>query len=234
MRFLNIVAVSTLFVGDLFLTGCIMYPYAEKNTVAVRYGSGTNIIEKLVQSESGVAGSAAISPEGPGSWRQAHKFRYYVERSSGSRTEVTCLSFLRKEDALNQLVQRCVWYVRPVVGTNQWVAVNFLESRNHGSHGTNKWDHDVFLKVYVFTPTDMVCERRLMTFSPWHHNNAIPDFRLDETNQHLTYMVTNGFEMYDLLQDVVHPSGVPAGGPALTIKDFGGLPAGGMAEPPPD
>jgi hypothetical protein len=205
--------------GLFFLAGCAIYPYTEKQTLSVRYDADKHVVEKLVQVEKGTGYWELVGPTGGGSSRIPHECKCYVLPAHGSRTEVTCLTFT-KNGNLSQ------WYVWPVLGTTQWVAITYDYK---GSLDTNLTTTDVLLNLYLFSPTQIIHHRVLTMVmlghymypreTPGNPDSGYPDFRFDEANQHLTYMVANGYETYDLLQDTVYPSSAPSGKPALTAID---------------
>jgi hypothetical protein len=216
----------------LLATGCAAWPYTEKHIIAIRSENGTSADARLVQCDTGLAYWALLKPcyAGPDVVQSPFKSTYYVENKSGRRAKVESLTFLKKHDLKDYSYQDTLWglryYVRPVLGTDLWAVLDYHSSRHPAVNGTNKWDSDKFLKLYVFNNREIVRQRELIAYAPRHHNDTIVDFRFDASNQRLTYLTTHGYETYDLLRDTVSPSGVPPGKPALTIEDYGGHAAG--------
>lgn len=191
---------SALSFCALIFSGCAIWPYQESHVIAARPGSGTNVVERLIQSDIGLASWALLKPcyAGPEIDKGAFHYSYYVKQSSGSRTKVGGLTFLKHEhqDWKDQdNLWDHYWKVRPVMGTNLWVAFQQYPGRT---------PNELRLGLHLFSAEGVVAERELNGV-PW-----VPDdFRFDGLSQKLTYRTQQGYETYDLLRDTVVPSGAP-------------------------
>jgi len=215
------------------LTGCAVWPYEEKHIIAIRPATPKSATEQLVQLDQGWAQWALLKPcyAGPDVLKIPTSINYFVQRPGDSRIAVKSLGFLPDLPSSppgKQDLWSCGynWDVRPVIGTNLWLALD----HHHSSHqpalnGTNRFDSDVLMKIYIFNPDQSVLQRELEAYAPWHHNDTILDWRFDESNQRLTYFTTNGYATFDLLQNRITLSPPPSGQPARTINDYGGHPS---------
>jgi hypothetical protein len=199
----------------LLMTGCAVWPYNEKHIIAVRPENGTNIVEKLVQSDTGWASWVLLKPcyAGPDVSKSPSKYTYFIEGKSGRRTKVECLTFLRKHGLKNDSYQDTLWRgyydVRPVINTNLWLALHrYPSSYRRTVNDTNNWEYDRSFELYVFNNREIV-HQRSWTAMPWRQDGTNVEFRIDPTNHRITYQTTQGYETYDVLRDTVTPSDMP-------------------------
>ena len=190
-----------LILASLTLSGCAMWPYKERYVIAVRPASSTdtNVTERLIQSDTGIASWAMLKPcyAGPAVDTAPIHRSYFFRSKSGKRTDLRDQTFLKETyhpDWTGKVSLYGTWYwkIRPVMGTNLWVAM--AES----SWGTN----ESRANVYVFNANGIVIEREL---------KGLPQqgFRFDANNQELTYRTERGYEIYNLLRDSRVPITAP-------------------------
>ena len=187
------------------LTGCAIWPYNEKHVVAVRTENGTNIVEKMIQSDTGWASWALLKPcyVGPDVSKSPVKYTYYLENRSGRRTKIESLTFLKKHD----LFCRRNYDLFPVTGTNVWLALQHSPSRyRQDTRPGGLPEYDISFSVYAFNAGEIVRQRTWKGQS-WIQGGTNADFTMDASNRRVTYFTAQGFETYDLLQDTVSPSG---------------------------
>ncbi|TAL06547.1 MAG: hypothetical protein EPO07_01695 [Verrucomicrobia bacterium] len=192
----------------VLLTGCAAWPYNDKHLIAVRPGNGTNIVERLFQSDTGIASWALLQPcyAGGSVTKDAWKFSYFIEDQSGRRTRIESLTFLKKhcEDyhTYHDTLWRAGYYdVRAVMKTNLWLALS-RHSSNYRGGPSHRSEYDLSFHLYVFDPHTIIRDREWKAI-PWPQNGTNVEFRFGAGNQQITYSTTQGFETYDLLQDTV-------------------------------
>jgi hypothetical protein len=212
-----------LLVGLVCLVGCAIYPYKKTETLSVRYDADKHVVEKMIRINKATVYWQLFGPDGGGFRTISDEYKYYVQPAHGSRTEITCFT----NNGYGGFPGGYIW---PVLGTTQWVVVQYDHDEIYGvTQFKEETNIDVHLTLYVFDPTNIIHQRQLTTLMPVNlarrrpppenPDYGIPDFQFDAINQHLTYRVTNGYETYDLLQDIVSPSGAPTGKSALTSKN---------------
>ena len=81
------------------LTGCLVYPYHDTYVLGVRHGDGTNVVEKLIQSNRGIACTALLAPCYAGGTTSEKRLtkRYYSQAVSGQRTKMMGLDFFDQQ-----------------------------------------------------------------------------------------------------------------------------------------
>jgi hypothetical protein len=206
-----------LLLGLPFLSGCLLGPDIDKRTLAVRLGSNSNIVERLVIKDTGLAEYNLIQWEGSGPITICEKQTYYLERAGHRRVKIDFLPGLKEET--KKTYPWLDWHFWPVPGTNLWVAIDSGSVRDIKI--TNGWEKDVDLKVYLFNFKAAVRQKQLTTFVPDKYNGGYPDFRFDPLYRHNTYKTRNGYETYSMLEDTIVPSGEPSGEPALPVERNG-------------
>ena len=186
-----------LILASLMLSGCAMWPYKERYVIAVRPASrtDTNVTERLIQSDTGIASWAMLKPcyAGPEVDTAPIHRSYFIRSKFGRRTDLKGLAFLKKTHDPDwtgkvSLWSGYGWKVRPVMGTNLWVALTENDSLKN-SRGA---------RVYVFDPRGIIFQRDL-TGLEW----GLESFRFDVNNQEITYRTERGFESYSLLRDLL-------------------------------
>src|SRR2546421_7798698 len=184
-----------LILASLMVSGCAMWPYKERYVIAVRPASrpDTNVTGRLIQSDTGIASWAMLKPcyAGPEVNTAPIHRSYFIRSKSGRRTDLKGLAFLKETHDPDwtgkvSLWSGYGWKVRPVMGTNLWVALT------ESTWGTN----ESRANVYVFNADGIVVHRELKAL-PWEPQR----FQLDANNQEITYRTERGFEIYSLLRD---------------------------------
>src|ERR1051325_3468668 len=115
----------------LGLSGCAMWPYKDRHVIATRTEMGTtNAVEWLVQSDTGIAGWAMLKPcyAGPEVQKAAIHRSFFVRSKEGKRTDLEHFDFLKETFHPDWTGRVDLWYggywkIRPVMGTNLWVAM---------------------------------------------------------------------------------------------------------------
>jgi len=193
-------------------TGCAIWPYNDKHVVAVRSENGTNIVERLVQSDTGWASWMLLKPcyVGPAVAKSPSRRSYYIQDKTGRRTKVESLTFLKKRNTNGRPYEETLWPahydVRPVIDSDLWLAL-----RQHALfyprtlNDTNYTQHKTSVDLYVFNSREIV-RQRSWTAVPWRQNGTNVQFKFDSANQRITYLTTHGYETYDLVRDAVSPA----------------------------
>jgi len=212
MQFLkNLIPV---FLSLPLFSGCAIWPYNDKHVIAVRPGNGTNIVEKLVQSDTGWASGMLLQPCScsPNLLKSPSKRSYYIQGKSGRRTKVESLTFLKKRERNGRSYQetlRLGYYdVRPVIDTDLWLALRQHAIYPRTLNDTNYTQHKTSVDLYVFNSKEIV-RQRSWTAVPWRQSGTNVQLRIDPANHRITYLTTSGYETYDLLRDAVSPSHMP-------------------------
>ena len=195
--------------------------------MAVRLGSNSNTVERLVRQDYKIkalaftkVGVCVISQGNfiPDIIEQGRSFYLEALFKTGDgkfelKTEkIKCLPSLGKSDLAN-------WFFWPVPGTNLWVAVN--STSNHIAEIVESGGKEVNLEFYLFIPDQIIRQKRLKTFVPDKYNNGYPDFRFDPLYRQIIYKTRDGYETYDIWKNNIVPSDVPAGEPAIPVKNCG-------------
>jgi hypothetical protein len=185
----------------MLLPGCAMWPYKERYVIATRPRSvtDTNAVERLIQSDTGIESWALLKPcyAGPPTQKAAIHRSFFVRDQKGKRTDLKHFEFLKEKDHPDWTGRRNLWFsypwkVRPVIGTNLWVAMNIYPG---GKLSGNDTHH---AQVYIFEPRRIVAERELIGLR-WDPN----DFRLDAENRRITYRTEKGFETLDVVENKI-------------------------------
>jgi hypothetical protein len=182
MRVLKRCALAGLVSAVLLLAGCMIYPYGDKNTIATRTGTGTNVVERLVCHEYGVASWVLLSPGGGGETSKGTlKHSYFVEGKSKTRVKVL------NGDPLRYLTMRAV------AGTNLWV---WYEDEHMAPNS---------IRVCLINPKEIVRQRVLTNCVP----RRGADSEFDLAGRYLMYPTPGGFKRYDVLSDTIEPMSAP-------------------------
>jgi len=190
-----------LLLCSMAFSGCAMWPYKERYVIAARPASSTdtNAVEWLIQSDTGIASWAMLKPcyAGPEVNTAPIHRSYFVRSKAGHRTDLKNLTFLKESHHPDwtgkvSLYSGWRWKIRPVIGTNLWVALT------ESSWGTNVSRAN----VYVFNPEGMVFQRELKGLP-----SEPQSFRFDANNQELKYRTERGYETYNLLRNSVATDG---------------------------
>ena len=183
----------------LLLSGCAMWPDKERYVIATRPESvtNTNAAERLIQSDTGIASWALLKPcyAGPEVGRAAIHRSFFVRDRTGRRTDLAHFEFLNELYHPDWTGRRNLhfesgWIIRPVIGTNLWLA---LDTYPEVSHFDLRGEKAHPAKLYVFEPKRIVLERDLMVLE-----GGPKAFTFDLANRRITYRTENGDETLDL------------------------------------
>jgi hypothetical protein len=193
-----VIARYALLLGSLLLlSGCAMWPYKQRYVIATRPESvtDTNIVEQFIQSDTGIASWELLKPcyAGPNVGKDPIHRSFFVRDRAGKRTDLAQFDFLNEWDHPDWTGRRNLYYgdgwkIRPVIGTNLWLA---MYARSAGK----KFRH---AKLYLFEPKRIVLQRELVALGD------SPDaFAFDAANRRITYRTESGSQTLDLVEDVI-------------------------------